>query len=205
VSGPVVESLLQVVSAYGGPALFVTSLAENVFLLGFVVPGDVVVIAGGALAAGGHLRLITAFLAVILGTISGAVLSFFVGSHGGTALVERWGGRAGIDRPRIRAVEDYFQAHGAKTVFLGSFVAGIKNLAPVVAGASGMGFVRFLAYNAAGAVCRSAGLMGVGYVFGANADHALRVVASLNVWVVVLIALALAALLLFRWLRRRAP
>jgi membrane-associated protein len=198
-----VARILEVVSVYGYPVLLVTSVAENVFLVGFVVPGDVVVVLGGAIAASRHLVFGSALAAVVIGVVVGSVVSFFIGARGGPALVERWGGRAGIDRPRIEAVEAYFQAHGAKTVFLGSFVAGLKNLVPVVAGASGMSFGRFLVYNLAGAVCRSGALMAIGYVFGANADRAMSVMASLNVWIVaVLVALA-AALILFRWLRRR--
>jgi membrane-associated protein len=205
VRGESVDRIMEAVSTYGYPVLLVTSVAENVFLLGFFVPGDLVVVLGGAVAAGGHLALPSVLAVVLAGVIAGSVISFWIGRRGGLLLVERWGERIGISPARIEAVEVYFRAHGAKTVFVGSFVAGFKNLVPVVAGASRMNFATFLLFNAAGGLCRSVALLAVGYLFGANAERALRIVSSLNIGVVaLLLGLVLAAVLIRRSRRGRA-
>jgi membrane protein DedA with SNARE-associated domain len=181
------EGLLQntvaLVASYGYFFLFLASLAENIFVLGFIIPGDLVVVLGGGLAQRAGLSPVFACLAVIAGVLLGSNISFWIGRHGGNALIERWGERFGIGEERVRRAEGYFVAHGAKTVFVGSFISGLKNLVPAVAGASRMGYVRFAAYSAIGSTCRSIALVAIGYVCGANLERAIGVVGSLNGWV----------------------
>ena len=47
--------------------------------------------------------------------------------------------------------ERFFERHGAKTVFLGRFVPGVRVVAAVLAGAGAMPWPRFAVYNLAGA------------------------------------------------------
>jgi membrane protein DedA with SNARE-associated domain len=190
------EGLLQqtiaLVASYGYWFLFFVSLAENVFLVGFVIPGDLVVVLGGGLAQRAGLSPVSACLAVIAGVLIGSNISFWIGHHGGNALIERWGERFGVGQSRVRRAEVYFASHGAKTVFVGSFISGLKNLVPAVAGASRMGYLRFAAYSAIGSTCRSIALVAIGYLFGANLERAFHVVGSLNGWV---LALGISALI----------
>jgi membrane protein DedA with SNARE-associated domain len=76
-------------------------------------------------------------------------------------------------------------------VFVGSFISGLKNLVPAVAGASRMGFARFAAYSAVGSTCRAIALVAIGYVCGANLERAVHVVGSINGWVLVFAAVAI--------------
>jgi membrane protein DedA with SNARE-associated domain len=186
------QEALALVSRYGYLFLFIASLAENVFLLGFVIPGDLVVVLGGGLAQRAGLSPLYASLAVVAGVLVGSNLSFWIGRRGGTALIERWGERFGVGEKRVRMAEVYFAEHGAKTVFIGSFISGLKNLVPAVAGASRMGFVRFAAYSAVGSTCRSCALVAIGYLCGANLERAIHVVGSINGWVLVFGFTALA-------------
>ena len=197
------EETLDLVSRYGYLFLFAASLAENIFLIGFIIPGDLVVVIGGGLAARAGLAPVPAALAVILGVLLGSNLSFWIGRRGGTALIERWGERFGVGEKKVRSVEAYFAAHGAKTVFVGSFISGLKNLVPAVAGASRMSFARFAAYSAVGSVCRSTALVAIGYLFGANLERAIAVVGSLNGWVLAIVGSLLAWALTRAFLKRR--
>jgi membrane-associated protein len=185
------ERLLDLAETFGYPFLFAVAAAENTFLLGLVVPGDVAVILGGALSATERLDPIVVTIVVALGTLAGANLSFWIGRRGGIPLVERSAARFAIEPARMKKVEAHFEGHGAKTVFFASFISGIKNLIPAIAGASRMGGVRFFAYNAAGSVARSVVLVAVGYVFGANFPNALRTVGSINLWILAVIVVLL--------------
>ena len=184
------EGLLQetlgLVASYGYLFLFVASLAENIFLLGFIIPGDLVVVLGGGLAQRAGLSPVSATLAVVVGVLLGSNLSFWIGRRGGNALIERWGERFGVGQKRVRMAEIYFAEHGAKTVFVGAFISGLKNLVPAVAGASRMGYSRFAAYSAIGSICRSIALIAIGYIFGANLERALQVLGRVNGWVLAL-------------------
>ena len=187
--------MLELSQRYGYTFLFLISVAENTFLVGLVVPGDVAVVLGGALCARSQLDPITVTLAVLAGVLFGANLSFWIGRRGGVALVERSAARFSIEPRRTRQVEVYFDRHGAKTVFFASFVSGLKNLVPAIAGASRMGAPRFMAYNAAGSAIRSTLLVAVGYVFGASFPGAVELIGSLNVWIVGAVLFLLAVLL----------
>ena len=180
------QEMLGLVASYGYLFLFVVSLAENVFLVGFIIPGDLVVVLGGGLAQRAGLSPVSATLVVVAGVLLGSNLSFWIGRHGGNALIERWGERFGVGQKRVLKAEAYFAEHGAKTVFVGSFISGLKNLVPAVAGASRMGYVRFAAYSAIGSICRSVALIAIGYVFGANLERALHVMGRINGWVLAL-------------------
>ena len=186
------QDTLALFSSYGYIFLFVVALAENIFLIGFVIPGDLVVVLGGGLAQRAGLSPVLASLAAVAGVLLGSNVSFWIGRHGGNALIERWGERFGVGEKRVRRAEVYFGEHGAKTVFVGSFISGLKNLVPAVAGASRMGYVRFAAYNAVGSTCRAIALVAIGYLFGANLEKAVHVVGSLNGWV---LALGIGALI----------
>jgi membrane protein DedA with SNARE-associated domain len=201
------EGLLQetlgLVSSYGYLFLFVASLAENIFLLGFIIPGDLVVVLGGGLAQRAGLSPVSATLAVVAGVLLGSNLSFWIGRHGGNALIERWGERFGVGEKRVKMAEVYFVDHGAKTVFVGAFVSGLKNLVPAVAGASRMGYVRFAAYSAIGSILRSVALIAIGYVCGANLERALHVMGRANGWVLALGAALLVWGVAHHYLKKR--
>jgi membrane protein DedA with SNARE-associated domain len=185
------QEALALFSRYGLFFLFVASLAENVFIVGFIIPGDLIIVLGGALAARAGLAPAAAALAAVFGVLVGSNLSFWIGRRGGSVLIERWGERFGIGEKRVKLAEAYFASHGAKTVFVGSFISGLKNLVPAVAGASRMGFVRFAVYSAVGSTVRSVALVVIGYLCGANLERALRVAGSINGWVLVLMGVAL--------------
>src|SRR5262249_51030066 len=149
-------------------------------------------------SASGELKPVTLTLVVVLGVLLGANLSFWIGRRGGIPLLERSAARFSIEPGRMKRVEDYFSSHGAKTVFLASFVSGLKNLIPAVAGASKMGGVRFFTYNAVGSVLRTALLVVVGYLFGASFPRAVQIFGSLNVWILGAVLVVVAVLIVAR-------
>jgi membrane protein DedA with SNARE-associated domain len=198
--------VLELASRYGYAFLFLISIAENTFLLGLVVPGDVAVVLGGALSASGRLDVVRLAAVVIFGVMLGAGTSFFIGRRGGIPLIERSAARFSIAPSTIEGVELYFARHGAKTVFLASFVSGLKNLVPAVAGASRMSAPRFFAYSAAGSTARGLLLIGIGYAFGASVPHAVEIIGRLNAWIVVGFIVLLVVFFVRGWRkgRRRA-
>jgi undecaprenyl-diphosphatase len=197
------ERALEFATTYGYAFLFAASVLENTFLIGLVVPGDVVVVLGGGLAA--QARLDTAMVAVVVtvGVILGSLLSFWIGRRGGIPLIERWGSRFSLEQSKIEKVHAYFRRHGAKTVFAATFVSGLKNLVPAVAGASAMGFGRFAVYNAAGSATRTLLLVAVGYAGGANLPKALELAQQANGWAVAVTLGLVTAFLALRFVRKR--
>lgn len=200
------KGALMALATYGYPLLFLAAMAEHTFVLGLLVPGDVIVMLGGVLAAQGVLSLPIAFLVVLLGVLIGLNLSYFLGFYGGIPLLSRWGARFGMTRVRIAAVEAYFEKHGSKTVFLSAFVAGIKNLVPAVAGAMRMSYPRFLVYGFSGGFLRAIVAMGFGWLFGASIESALVWLRRFNIWALIVVGIVVLLFVAWWiWKRRREP
>ena len=72
--------------------------------------------------------------------------------RGGERIAERHGWRIGLTPERLTGFDDFFQRHGAKTVFAARFITGLRVVGAVLAGGSGMKWPVFLFYNATGAV-----------------------------------------------------
>jgi membrane protein DedA with SNARE-associated domain len=203
VSEGLLQDVVALFSAYGLLFLFLASLAENIFIIGVIIPGDMVIVLGGGFAERAGLSPVSAALAAVAGVLIGSNLSFWIGRRGGSVLVERWGERFGVGDKRVKRAEVYFAMHGAKTVFFGSFISGLKNLVPAVAGASRMGFLRFAAYSALGSIVRSSALVAIGYLFGANLERAIAVAGSVNGWVFAVVGLLVVWALTRHFVKRR--
>ena len=131
------ERILEFATTYGYGFLFVTSVAENTFLLGLVVPGTWWSSRWRACRAGSSEATLVAVV-VIVGTVLGLMLSFVIGRRGGIPLIERWGSRF---HSSLKGSKEFSVLPPARCQdrFGAAFVSGLKNLVPAVAGASEMG------------------------------------------------------------------
>lgn len=154
--------IIELFARYGYAAVFFGVFLENA---GLPVPGETMLLAGAALAHFGRLSLGWVIACAIVGATLGDNLGFFVGRRGGRRIAERF-----ISRERLRGFDQYFEQHGAKTVFVARFITGLRVVGAVLAGGSGMRWKTFLAYNAAGAVVWSTTFGIVGYVLGRTWD-----------------------------------
>jgi undecaprenyl-diphosphatase len=155
--------LIDLFARFGYAVVFVGVLLENA---GVPVPGETVLLAGGALAHAGRLSLLLVIATAICGATLGDNLGFWIGRRGGRRLAERHGSLVGLTRARLRQFDRFFERHGAKTVFIARFVTGLRVFCAVLAGGSGMAWRTFLFYNAAGAVVWASAIGAAGYLLG---------------------------------------
>ena len=152
--------LIDLFARYGYAVVFVGVLLENA---GLPVPGETVLLAGGALASFGRLSLVWVIATAVAGAILGDNIGFYIGRHGGRALLERHGRRLGLTRERLAQFDAFFTRHGGKTVFIARFVTGLRVFGALLAGASELPWSTFLVYNASGAVVWSVAIAAAGY------------------------------------------
>ncbi len=159
--------LADVFGRYGYAAVFVGVLLENA---GVPVPGETIVLAGGALAHYGQLSLVAVIATALVAAIVGDNIGFAIGRKGGRRIVERYGSRFGVTAARLHEFDRFFERHGPKTVLVARFITGLRVFCAILAGGSGMPWPTFLLFNAAGAVLWSTTIAVVGYFLGRSWD-----------------------------------
>lgn len=192
------ERLLDLFSRYGYGVVFLGVFLENA---GVPVPGETVLLAGAALARFGRLSLAWVIVTAIGGATLGDNLGFFIGRHGGRALVERHGSKIGLTPGLLRRFDAYFERHGAKTVFIARFVTGLRVFGAVLAGGSGLPWRKFLFYNATGAITWATAVAAAGYSLAFSWETLERWIGRSGV--IALVVIAAVAFIAFIRQRRR--
>jgi membrane protein DedA with SNARE-associated domain len=160
------------ISQYGYLAVFVLMLAESACI---PVPSEVIMMFGGALAAGAvpgaHPSLIGVFAAGVLGNVAGSYISWAVGKYAGQAAIRRWGRRVGIREHEIDKATVWFERHGTLAVLVGRVIPVIRTFISLPAGFAEMPAGVFGLYTTLGAIPWTAALAILGYALGANWEH----------------------------------
>ncbi len=197
------QSLISWVSAnphWIGLLLFLVSFLESLALVGFVVPGAVLLFASGALVATGAYPLWDALLWTILGAIVGDGLSYWLGRHYQYQLRNLW--PLSRHPELIERGEQFFHRHGGKSVALGRFVGPIRAVVPAVAGILGMSPLRFYLINILSAILWAPAYILPGVLFGASLSLAAEVAGRLVLLMLILAAVVLFGVWLVRWFYR---
>ena len=174
---------------------------ETGAFIGLVVPGETVMLIGGAVAGQGAVDI---YLLIAIGWFAawlGDTTSFYVGRRLGRGFVMRHGPRVGISEQRFARVEDYFQRHGGKTILIGRFVSLVRALAPFVAGSSGMRYRAFVPYSILGTGIWASAHILIGYIFSRSIDSAAEYAGRGAFILGTLIVVTVAAVVAFRFLR----
>lgn len=180
-------------------ALFALVAAES---SGAPVPGETALITAGVLASHGDVRIELVVALAAAASIIGDNIGYVIGRTGGRRLLERPGLLEHHRRRVLEHGEPFFARHGAKAVFLGRWVAGLRIAAAWLAGINRMPWRRFLFWNALGGVSWAISIGLAAYYLGPPAEKIFRTVGIVGVGLAVV---ALAAFLLWRLRRARAP
>jgi membrane protein DedA with SNARE-associated domain len=135
--------------------------------VGLPVPGETVLVSAAIYAGTTHQMNIEGVVVVAgLGAILGGVAGYLIGRELGYPLLLRYGPRVGLTEGRFKLGRYLFVRHGGKVVFFGRFVALLRVLAALLAGATRMTWLRFLLFNALGGIAWAALFGFGGYALG---------------------------------------
>ncbi len=194
-------SLLDVghlVQVAGYPLLFLLVMAES---SGIPVPGETALITASVLASRGKLEIGLVIPLAAAAAIIGDNAGYLFARKGGRWLLERPGRFHRQRLEVLRVGEPFFERHGAKAVFFGRFLLGLRVWASWLAGATRMPWRSFFFWNAAGGICWATLVGLVAYFLGESATNALE---AFGVYGLIAAVLAIAsALVLHRRHRRR--
>jgi membrane-associated protein len=129
------------------------------------LPGDSLLFVAGAVAAAGgmdvHLLALLLVLAAVLGNTVNYSIGYFLGPK-----VFHWEQSRFFNRKALDRTHAFYEKHGGKTIVITRFVPILRTFAPFVAGIARMTYLRFTAYNVAGALAWVLSLVYSGYWFG---------------------------------------
>lgn len=187
------------VGPWAYPVVFVATALEASAFVGLVVPGETILLLAGFLAFQERVALWLLMVVAALGAVVGDSAGYEIGRRFGPRLEDSWGGRK-VGRARWERARSQIRRRGPQAVLAGRFVGILRALVPAAAGAAGMPYRSFLAWNVAGAVVWAPLMVGLGYLAGESYDAVARVIgwASLGV-----VAGVVAAGIAVHLLRRR--
>lgn len=181
------------VQTAGYPLLFLLVMSESA---GVPIPGETALIAAAVLASAGKLDIAAVIALAAAAAITGDNIGYLIGSKGGRWLLERPGAFSRQRHEVLRVGEPFFEEHGAKAVFFGRFVLGLRVWASWLAGATRMRWRSFALWNALGGSTWACGVGLVAYFLGHSAGNAIE---AFGIYGLVAVVLAiLSALFLHR-------
>jgi len=165
--------LLELVTTYGARVyaiLFAIVFAETGLIVTPFLPGDSLIFATGALAAGGALDVRIVFLLLVVAAVTGDAVNYAIGRSAGLGIIHRaqTNPRFGrwVNPAYIARAHEFFERHGGKAIVLARFVPIVRTFVPFVAGVAEMSYRTFALYNITGAVAWVGICVGAGYAFG---------------------------------------
>lgn len=147
--------------------------AETGLLIGFLLPGDTLLIMAGLLSHSSTAALNGVFginvwwvaLAIGLAAFIGGEVGYFIGHKAGPSVFERK--ESGIfSRKNVERTNAFFERFGGITVILARFVPVVRTFAPIAAGVGHMPWRKYSLYNLIGAILWGIGLTMLGYAVG---------------------------------------
>jgi membrane protein DedA with SNARE-associated domain len=171
---------------------------------GVPVPGEIMLIAAAIFAGAGQMNIAVVFLVAVLAAVIGDNIGFIVGHFGGRPLAERFGRYVFLTPERLDRTENYFNRHGGKIVTVARFIDGLRQINGLLAGIGGMGWLKFLGYNALGAVLWVGTWCAVGYLAGENIVDIYDTFERYKWYVIGALAVVVAIVIAHRVRRRRA-
>jgi len=163
-----------IIDAAGPWALLVVCLiifAETGLLVGFLLPGDTLLIMAGILSnPATHpphgvfgVNVWVTSLLIGLAAFVGGEVGYLIGHKAGPAIFERKDSGL-FSRKNVERTNAFFVRFGGLTVILARFVPIVRTFAPIAAGVGHMNKWKYTIYNLIGAVLWGFGLTVAGYL-----------------------------------------
>ena len=170
---------------------------------GIPVPGETILIAGAVYAGAGRLNVVLVGFVAFLAAIIGDNIGFAIGHFGGRALALRWGKYVFLTAERLDKAERFFDRRGAIVITFARFVEGLRQANGIIAGITGMHWLRFLAFNALGAALWVGTWVSLGYLAGGHITTIYHYITLYSYYMLIALVVLLVGYIAWRFRRRR--
>lgn len=159
--------LIEGFGAYALLGVCIIVFAETGLLIGFVLPGDTLLIITGVLASEGHLKIDIWWVCLAIGFAAflGGEVGYLIGHRAGPRIFERK--ESGFfSVANVKRTNTFFEKYGVWAIVIARFVPIVRTFAPVAAGVGHMNYRKYSLFNFIGAMIWGAGVTFVGFLIG---------------------------------------
>lgn len=157
------DVLLDLFVQYGYWIIFIAILLDNA---GLPLPGELLLLAVGALARTGEMDLGLGFALALLAAVSGDSIGYWMGRLGGQRLLHVYCHVTLGSGQCVRNAVAFYRLRGPATVVFGRFVMGVRAFLAPLAGSARMPYARFLVFDVMGAAIWAGLFVLAGYAVG---------------------------------------
>lgn len=186
---------------YGYAVVLLWVLTEQ---LGFPIPSTPLLLMAGTLTATHQLNLPLVWAAALVGSLIADTVWYIFGQHYGAAVVRLMCRLSLESTACVRKTEGYFTRRGPAALLVAKFIPGLGSVAAPIAGQIGMGFGKFLLFDAGGVLLWAVSITLGGYFFGDILKQHPNALSWTLHFFGVLFALLFIGFLVWRMLQRRA-
>jgi len=176
---------------------------ETGLLIGFLLPGDTLLLITGVLAYQGTIPqpIWLVSLVIMVASIAGNQTGYQIGKVGGPAVFTR-SEKGLLSHHSVKRTEDFFLKWGPLSLTIGQYVPIVRTLLPVAAGIGRMNRRTFTAYNALGSLLWAGLLPIIGWAVAHIPGVAALVTEYIDL-VLIGVVVVSAASVGIHWLRER--
>ena len=168
------EGLKELIRSGGPPLICAIVFVETGLFVGFLLPGDSLLVTAGIFAAAAAVPLPTLLwhwlIPVTVCAIVGDQLGYWIGRSAGSALYKREDSLF-FRKSHLQRAHDFYERYGGRAVILARFVPIVRTFCPPVAGAAKMPYGRYVAFDVAGGIVWVTATIVGGYTLGRSVPN----------------------------------
>jgi membrane protein DedA with SNARE-associated domain len=197
------NSLAGLLDHYGIGAIALLLLLENIGVP--VIPGELAMITGAIFAGTGRagLNVVEVGVVSVAASIAGAEIGYLIGRFAGRELILHYGRWVFVKSHHLDRAEATVSRYGGLVVLIARFIVGLREANGIIAGLTQMRWLTFGWFNVLGACAWVATWVSIGYLAGGHIDAIYHDINRYALYVLLAVAVLLAAYIIRRVARRR--
>ncbi len=191
----VILPIIEAISTLGYFGIFLFMVMESMV---FPVPSEAVMPFAGFLIAEGRFNLFLVLIASSLGSITGSLISYYIGKFGGRPLLLKYGKFFFLNKHHLKVTEKFFKKRGERTIFISRFIPVVRHLISIPAGVAEMNIKKFVAYTLIGATIWNMFLVFLGFKLRENWQLINKYSTQIDIFVIAILIIGVVYLIIKR-------
>lgn len=181
--------VVEFVESFGYLGIFIMTFVESTFV---PIPAEITLIPAGYLVQKEELNFILVLITSVCGTVGGSLFNYYIASLFGRSILLKYGQWFFINEKKLNQMDNFFNEHGAISIFTGRLLPGVKHFISFPAGLAKMNLKTFCIYTAMGGAIWCFILITLGYLIGENEGLITKHLKKINFVIIVSVSFLIA-------------